>query len=67
MMVELRGRIDGADTAVPGVPDVEQDAVSALVALGYREADARNAVTASRDPSNGAIEGLIKRALARLA
>jgi Holliday junction DNA helicase RuvA len=67
MMLELRGRIDGADTSVPGLPDNEQDAVSALVALGYREADARNAVTASRDPSNGAIEGLIKRALARLA
>jgi len=35
--------------------------------LGYRQADARNAVTASRDPSDASIEGLIKRSLVRLA
>ena len=67
MIVELRGRIDGQTADAPDVVDTESDAVSALVALGYREADARNAVAASRDPSQNGIEGLIKRALARLA
>jgi Holliday junction DNA helicase RuvA len=67
MIVELRGRIDGREEAGPELADTEGDAVAALVALGYREADARNAVTASRDSADHGIEGLIKRALARLA
>jgi Holliday junction DNA helicase RuvA len=67
MIVELRGRIESRDESAPDLADTEGDAVSALVALGYREADARNAVAASRDPSHNEIEGLIKRALARLA
>jgi Holliday junction DNA helicase RuvA len=75
MLVELRGRMEGLEKAtarssVPeggGVGSVERDAVSALVALGYREVDARNAVSASRDPSDVKLEGWIKRALMRLA
>ena len=68
MVVELRGRTEAfeAEAATRG-SDAEHDAVLALVALGYRQADARNAVTASRDPSDASIEGLIKRSLVRLA
>jgi Holliday junction DNA helicase RuvA len=71
VLLELRGRLDRFEEpeAAAGASGVaaERDAIAALVALGYREADARDAVVASRDPSDGAIQGLIKRALARLA
>jgi Holliday junction DNA helicase RuvA len=70
ILVELRGRLDGLQTAAASAPRSgadERDAVAALVALGYREADARSAVTASRDASDPRLEGWIKRALARLA
>jgi len=75
VLVELRGRLDGLEkdaaggsgAGLDGVGAVERDAVSALVALGYREADARSAVAASRDPSDTRLEGWIKRALTRLA
>jgi holliday junction DNA helicase RuvA len=68
LLVELRGRIDGFDRPLAGEPaGIERDAISALVALGYREADAAGAVAASRGPADDRIEALIKRALARLA
>lgn len=75
VLVDLRGRIEGLERSAaagveperPGLGAVERDAVSALVALGYREVDARNAVSASRDPSDPRLEGWIKRALMRLA
>lgn len=75
VLVDLRGRLDGLEkAALPGaasdrggVAAVERDAVSALVALGYREVDARKAVSESRDASDAKLEGWIKRALIRLA
>jgi Holliday junction DNA helicase RuvA len=69
VILELRGRMDEKPAAGAGTAPstVESDAIAALVALGYREADARNAVTATRDPADERIEAWIKRALARLA
>jgi len=68
MLVELRGRFDGYEkTATGDAGSAERDAVAALVALGYREADARSAIVASRDASDPRLEAWIKRALARLA
>jgi Holliday junction DNA helicase RuvA len=75
VLVELRGRMEGLEKAAAasseteggGLGAVERDAVSALVALGYREVDARSAVSASREPSDPRLEGWIKRALMRLA
>jgi len=58
----------GAAPTAPVVTDIENDAVAALVGLGYKPVDARKAVTASA--AGGAkptIEDLIKRSLARLA
>jgi Holliday junction DNA helicase RuvA len=71
VLVELKGRV--AVAAAPGqvapvVTDIENDAVAALVGLGYKPADARKAVTASASGGpKPTIEDLIKRSLARLA
>jgi len=71
VLVELKGRVTakaGAAQTAPVVTDIENDAVAALVGLGYKPVDARKAVTASA--AGGAkptIEDLIKRSLARLA
>jgi Holliday junction DNA helicase RuvA len=67
LILELRGRLDSTPAEAATPTSVESDAIGALVALGYREADARSAVTASRDPADARIEAWIKRALARLA
>jgi len=71
VLVELKGRVTPVPRAMqpaPIVTDIENDAIAALVGLGYKPVDARKAVTASA--SGGAtitIEDLIKRSLARLA
>lgn len=71
VLVELKGRVTTATAARPAVPlvtDIENDAIAALVGLGYKPADARKAVTASAaGSSTRTIEDLIKRSLARLA
>lgn len=71
VLVELKGRVTAATAARPAVPvvtDIENDAIAALVGLGYKPADARKAVTASAAGSAArTIEELIKRSLARLA
>lgn len=68
LVVELGGRMQAA---APGasevaITDVESDAVHALVSLGYRQSDARKAVTATSEGSSQSIEALIKRSLAHL-
>lgn len=71
VLVELKGRVTApasAGRAAPIVTDIENDAVAALVGLGYKPADARKAVTASAaGGGKTTIEDLIKRSLARLA
>ena len=69
VLVELKGRLDGLATPGPvrEASALEDDATAALVALGYKQADARKAVTASLGKGEDSIESVIKRALARLA
>lgn len=71
VLVELKGRVAAmfpAGQPAPVVTDIENDAVTALVGLGYKHADARKAVTATAaSGSRATIEDLIKRSLARLA
>lgn len=68
VVVELKGRmsVSTAHTAAARETEVEADAVSALVSLGYKAADARKAVSASYLESARTIEDVIRRSLARL-
>lgn len=70
IIVELKDRVDFV--AVEGssrhaATQVESDAVLALVALGYKEPQARKAVSASMEDAGGSIETLIKTSLGRLS
>lgn len=70
LIVDLRDRLDvsvvGATTCSDGSMTLEQDAVSALVTLGYRSGDAMRAVRES-DAGGGSVEELIRGALKQLA
>jgi Holliday junction DNA helicase RuvA len=69
LIVDLKGKVEVSpqtrNTADLST-DVENDAVSALVGLGYKPVEARKAVTASIVDSKRTIEDVIKRSLARL-
>ncbi len=70
LLVELKGKVD--DGPLPPVDvslaSLENDAVLALLALGYKQADARRAVSACRGETGGdTIETLIRRSLAHLS
>jgi Holliday junction DNA helicase RuvA len=69
IVVELKDRVDfdsSASGAGSASTQIETDAVLALVALGYKEPQARKAVNASVDDSGESIETLIKTSLLRL-
>lgn len=69
IVVELKDRVEfdvSAGGATAASTLIENDAVSALVALGYKEPQARKAVSASVDDAGESIETLIKTSLARL-
>jgi Holliday junction DNA helicase RuvA len=70
LIVELKGKAVAmpSERAPVVVTDIENDAVLALVGLGYKPVDARKAVSASATATDSArtIEDLIKRSLARL-
>ena len=70
LIVDLRDRLDvsvASDKSFSRTSMTpEQDAVSALVALGYRSSDATRAVRES-DTSGGSVEELIRGALKQLA
>ena len=71
LVIELRDRIEavaGADPDASGVPlTPQQDAVSALMALGYRESEANRAVRAVEADGIPAVETLIREALKGLS
>ena len=51
----------------PAMPDIDSDAVSALINLGYQRADAYSAVLQAKEKSNdNTLQGLIRRALQEL-
>jgi Holliday junction DNA helicase RuvA len=71
LIVELRDRFKSEAVGGSAIGDgrvltPEEDAVSALVALGYRAQDAAKAVTASRSEGDP-VENIIRAALGRLA
>ena len=70
LIVDLRDKLEASDNEVRSLPNKistpEQDAVSALVALGYRSSDASRAVRQS-DSKSGSVEELIREALKNLA
>lgn len=76
LVIELRSRVGSTDTSLPAAPsDVKpsgqdsthRDAVAALIALGYKPADADQAIRRAALSSSGALttEILIKRALSQ--
>lgn len=76
LVVELRSRVGATDTTIAvGAPEgnaaggasAHQDAIAALVALGYKPADADQAVRRAALASTGTIttEALVKRALSQ--
>ena len=70
IVIELRDKVERDSSAGPAPnpsTQVESDAVLALVALGYKEPQARKAVGACMEDGDTAIESLIKRSLAQLS
>jgi Holliday junction DNA helicase RuvA len=71
LVIELRDRLDAVgDTAVetPGATlTPQQDAISALVALGYRATEAGRAVRSIDTDGDPAVESLIREALRMLS
>ena len=71
LVIELRDRLETAAGAGPDASGVtltpQQDAVSALLALGYREAEASRAVRAVEVDGMPAVETLIREALKGLS
>jgi len=70
LIVDLRDRLDsssGDKQSLPvGITTPEQDAISALLTLGYRSSDAVRAVRES-DALGDSVEELIRNALKNLA
>lgn len=60
---EEGGDLAGGDVVIEPVTDVVADAESALIALGYKPAEAARVVAAVNDDSVGDSEELIRRAL----
>ena len=58
--------MDGESSVPGGTANPEQDAISGLVALGYRSGDAARAVRES-DTHGGSVEEMIRGALQQLA
>ena len=70
LIIDLRDRlessVDGEPPLPGGIATPEQDAISGLVALGYRSGDAARAVRQS-DTHGGSVEEMIRGALQQLA
>jgi Holliday junction DNA helicase RuvA len=71
LVIELRDRLDGIggsgiDPSAAGLTP-QQDAISALVALGYRAAEAGRAVRSVDTEGGPAVESLIREALKALS
>jgi Holliday junction DNA helicase RuvA len=70
MIVELKdkmGKVDAAASAGADGAGPERDAVLALVSLGYSRKDSEAAVKQVRGEGDGALEGIIRRSLAKLS
>ncbi len=67
ILVELKGKAGLEGGSSSGGASLEEEAILALVSLGYRQAEARKAVTASKPVADEPIEAVIKRSLTQLA
>lgn len=66
MLIDLRGKLDAPAAASTPSGRIEEDAVSALVGLGYKRGEAEKAVrAASKDGASG-LEDVLRRALGGL-
>ncbi len=65
MLIDLRGKLDVPAAATPG-GRVEEDAVSALVGLGYKRGEAEKAVRAATKDGEASLEDVLRRALGSL-
>jgi Holliday junction DNA helicase RuvA len=69
LVVEMRDRIDKhmsepmASNLIQKVPDIQSEAESALIALGYKQQDATKMVSRVQDPQAVSAEQLIRLAL----
>jgi holliday junction DNA helicase RuvA len=63
MLIDLRGKLDGQAPAAAPSGRVEEDAVSALVGLGYKRGDAEKAVRAAGVEAGSTLEDVLRRAL----
>ncbi|MCC6597474.1 MAG: Holliday junction branch migration protein RuvA [Alphaproteobacteria bacterium] len=66
-VTSLPSRGQGDSGLVEGVGALDQDAISALVNLGYARADAYTAVLRAREKANDNLQSLIKEALKELS
>jgi Holliday junction DNA helicase RuvA len=67
MLIDLRGKLDGQAPAAAPSGSVEEDAVSALVGLGYKRGEAEKAVRAAGAGPGSSLEDVLRRALGGLA
>ncbi|HYC57556.1 MAG TPA: Holliday junction branch migration protein RuvA [Candidatus Binatia bacterium] len=66
VLLDLRGKLAPEPSAASApAQGIEEDAVSALVGLGYKRSEAERMVRAAAGSSDGTIEDLIRRALMR--
>ena len=69
LVVDLKSKVESIAAEggrEGGGTGVEEDAVTALVGLGYKQGEARKAVRAAMEPGDASLEGLIKRSLSGL-
>jgi len=67
LLVELRGRLSSnGTTAISGSRSSSEDAVLGLVALGYKEADARKVLSGVSADADATPESLIRSALKQM-
>ncbi len=69
LVMELRGKLgsDSEEAALPGEHGMEEDAVSALLGLGYKRGEAEKALRSVRGAEDATLESLIRRALLAMA
>ena len=65
MILELKEKLSSQDIDSKGKSTINNEALSALIALGYKEKDARQAI--SKNNKNFSLSDTIKEALKKLS
>lgn len=66
ILIDLRGKLDAPSSAATPAGRIEDDAVSALVGLGYKRGEAEKAVRAAAGDPDATLEDVLRRALGGL-